>query len=119
MCDEIGVLERGRLIARGNVATIQQQLMADKEIIIKVAGEIEPAVRFFEEDPNVTAIEKEADSGTLKFYFKGSREEQIALLKKAYLADLAIYSATEVEKDLEDVFMAITKGAEAHDAKTV
>lgn len=119
MCDEIGVLERGRLIARGNVNTIQDQLMADKEIIVKMLGDIEPAVRFFEEDPNVTAIEKEANEGIVKFYFKGTREEQIALLKKAYLSDLAIYSATEVEKDLEDVFMAITKGAAAHDAETV
>ena len=37
----------------------------------------------------------------------------------AFNADLKIYSAIEVEKDLEDVFMAITKGAEIDATKAV
>ena len=119
MCDEIGVLERGKLIARGNVATIQQQLMSDKEMILKIDGDLTEAVRFFEEDPNVTAIEVVEKDNELIFFFKGSRDEQVLLLQKAFAAGLRIYSATEVEKDLEDVFMAITKEAGANAAKTV
>jgi len=33
-------------------------------------------------------------------------------LRKAMIEDIPIYSITEEEKDLEDVFMAITKGAD-------
>ncbi len=119
MCDEIGVLERGKLIARGNVATIQQQLMSDKEMILKLDGDLQQAVSFFEEDPNVTAIEVSEKEQQLTFFYKGSRDEQITLLKQAFAKDLRIYSATEVEKDLEDVFMAITKEAEANATETI
>ena len=119
MCDEIGVLERGKLIARGNVSTIQQQLMSDKEMILKLDGDLQEAVRFFEEDPNVTAIEVSESEQQLTFFYKGSRDEQITLLKEAFAKDFRIYSATEVEKDLEDVFMAITKEAAANATETL
>ena len=117
MCDEIGVLERGKLIARGNVYTIQQQLMSEKEIILKIDGPLQEAVTFFEEQPFVAAIETKESEQKLSFFYKGSREEQVELLKKAFNANLKIYSATEVEKDLEDVFLAITKEAAMNDAK--
>ena len=109
MCDEIGVLERGQLIARGNVHSIQQQLMSEKEIILKIDGPLQDAVTFFEEQPFISAIETKESEQKLSFFYKGSREEQVELFKKAYNANLKIYSATEVEKDLEDVFLAITK----------
>lgn len=117
MCDEIGVLERGQLIARGNVNSIQQQLMSEKEIILRIDGPLQEAVTFFEEQPLVAGIETKESEQKLSFLYKGSREEQVELLKKAYNANLMIYSATEVEKDLEDVFLAITKEAAMNDAK--
>lgn len=119
MCDEIGVLERGKLIARGNVSTIQQQLMSDKEMILKLDGDLHEAVRFFEEYPNVTAIEVSEKEQQLTFFYKGSRDEQIMLLQQAFAKGFRIYSATEVEKDLEDVFMAITKEAQANATETI
>ncbi|WP_341320157.1 ABC transporter ATP-binding protein [Solibacillus sp. FSL H8-0523] len=119
MCDEIGVLERGKLIARGNVSTIQQQLMSDKELILKLDGDLQEAVRFFEENPNVTAIEVSEKEQQLTFFYKGSRDEQITLLQQAFAKGFRIYSATEVEKDLEDVFMAITKEAQANATETI
>ena len=119
MCDEIGVLERGKLIARGNVSTIQQQLMSDKEMILKLDGDLQEAVRFFEENPNVTAIEVSEKEQQLTFFYKGSRDEQIMLLQQAFAKGFRIYSATEVEKDLEDVFMAITKEAQANATETI
>lgn len=119
MCDEIGVLERGKLIARGNVSMIQQQLMSDKEMILKLDGDLHEAVRFFEENPHVTAIEVSESEQQLTFFYKGSRDEQITLLKQAFAQGFRIYSATEVQKDLEDVFMAITKEAEADATETI
>ena len=119
MCDEIGVLERGQLIAKGNVLTIQQQLMSEKEIILKVDGDLHDAVQFFEEQPHVSSVETSDKEQKISFFYKGSRDEQIEMLKKAFNANLRIYSAIEVEKDLEDVFLAITKGAEIDATKAV
>ena len=112
MCDEIGVIDNGKLIAHGNVAQIQEQLQGDKRIIVKVMDDVEKARAFFEENPFVGAIEVVHEKNELAFNYRGKMADQVALLKKALLADISIYSITEEEKDLEDVFMAITKGAD-------
>ncbi|MGM9950340.1 MAG: ABC transporter ATP-binding protein, partial [Lysinibacillus sp.] len=112
MCDELGVLDNGKLIAQGNVAAIQAQLQADKELIVKALGDLQKAVAFFEEDPAITSIQAIPEKETITFLYRGTKEQQVQLLKRALLADILIYSVNEVEKDLEDVFMSITKGAE-------
>lgn len=113
MCDEIGVIDNGKLIAHGNVATIQAQLQGDKHIIVKVMNELEKARLFFEEDPFISSIEVNNERNELSFNYRGTTDDQVKLLRKALLTDIPIYSLTEEEKDLEDVFMAITKGADA------
>lgn len=111
MCDELGVLDNGKLIAQGNVATIQKQLQGDKELVVKVLGDIDKAVAFFEENPHITSIETIPEKQTITFIYRGTIEQQVQMLKQALLADILIYSVNEVEKDLEDIFMSITKGA--------
>ncbi|HWK21607.1 MAG TPA: ABC transporter ATP-binding protein [Ureibacillus sp.] len=112
MCDEIGVIDNGKLIAHGNVAQIQEQLQGDKRIIVKVLNEIDTARAFFEEDPLVSSIEVTNENNEIAFNYRGKIDDQINLLRRALLADIPIYSLREEEKDLEDVFMAITKGAD-------
>lgn len=113
MCDEIGVIDKGRLIAQGSVETIQSQLQGDKHITVKVLNEIEKAVKFLEEDPFVSSIEVLEGKEEITFVYKGSAEDQMKLLHKAILAGLSIYAFMEEQKDLEDVYMAITKGADS------
>src|SRR5690606_33297129 len=71
MCDEIGVIDNGKLIAHGNVATIQEQLQGDKRIIVKVINQIERARTFFEEDPNISAIELIEGKNEIAFNYRG------------------------------------------------
>ncbi|MFJ7667984.1 ABC transporter ATP-binding protein [Lysinibacillus sp. NPDC097195] len=112
MCDEIGVIDNGKLIAHGNVASIQAQLQGEKRIVIKVAEHLQEIRAFLEEDPLISSIDVMDNRMEIAFNYRGTETEQIMLLKKAMLADLPIYALTEEEKDLEDVFMAITKGAD-------
>ncbi|MEJ9279585.1 MULTISPECIES: ABC transporter ATP-binding protein [Ureibacillus] len=113
MCDEIGVIDRGKLIAHGNVDSIQSKLQGDKNITIKVLHEIEKTVKFLEEDPFVSSIEVLEGNEAITFIYKGTKEEQMKLLQRAIVAGLPVYSFMEDEKDLEDVYMAITKGADS------
>lgn len=116
MCDEIGVIDNGKLVATGTVNDIQLKLQAQKVMIVALNGgvdQLERAVRFFEDDPevmNVTVVENGAS--TVQFSYRGSDESQQALIKKAVLAELPLLSFRTVEKNLEDVFMEITKGGE-------
>ncbi|MGE7934359.1 ATP-binding cassette domain-containing protein [Viridibacillus arvi] len=110
MCDEIGVIDNGKLIAHGSVSTIQTQLQGEKVLTVKLQDGLEKAISFFEENPFITGIE--TGEQQLSFRYRGSDEEQMELLKKAVLENIPILSFAEEEKDLEDVFMAITKGVD-------
>ncbi|WP_336638098.1 ABC transporter ATP-binding protein [Lysinibacillus fusiformis] len=113
MCDEIGVIDNGKLIAHGNVAAIQAQLQGEKRIVMKVTDRINEVRAYLEEDPHISSIDVLEHRLDIAFNYRGTDAEQVALLKKAILADLPIYALSEEEKDLEDVFMAITKGADS------
>lgn len=113
MCDNIGVIDSGRLIAQGSVAHIQAQLQSERVVRVKLAEGIGAASSFFENDPFITQITEKPESNLIEFLYRGSEEDQVLLLRKAVSQGLPILSFAEEETDLEDVFMAITKGAEA------
>ncbi|MDW0109386.1 ABC transporter ATP-binding protein [Sporosarcina aquimarina] len=110
MCDEIGVIDNGKLIAHGSVAEIQTQLQGDKAITARINGNIPAAITFLENNPNVSAISKDSISDCLTFTFKGDDRQQFELLREAILSGIQIVSFSENSADLEDVFMEITKG---------
>ncbi|ALC86226.1 MULTISPECIES: ABC transporter ATP-binding protein [Bacillaceae] len=110
MCDEIGVIDGGKLIAHGSVAEIQAQLAGERQITVKVKGLLDNAASFFEEDPFAFKVEQHLEKNSLTFHYRGTEDDQITLLKKALDNNLRIISFSETETDLEDVFMEITKG---------
>ena len=111
MCDEIGVIDGGKLIAHGSVQEIQAQLAGERHITVKIKGLLENAVAFFEEDPFASKVEGDTEKKVVTFSYRGTEDDQINLLKKAMDQQLKIVSFAETETDLEDVFMEITKGA--------
>ena len=118
MCDEIGVIDNGKLIAHGSVSEIQAKLLGDKTITTRISGDSGAAVAFFEESPFVSAISHEIHEGVLSFTFKGDDAQQFQLLREAVLSGIHIVSFMENSVDLEDVFMEITKGVEPDEKQT-
>ncbi|WP_142826178.1 ABC transporter ATP-binding protein [Planococcus soli] len=112
MCDSIGVIDNGKLIAQGSVHAIQAQLQSEKVLRVKVMGDTHSVVPFFEMDPFVSQIEEQQDKNTIQFFYRGTEQDQLRLLQQAIAQNLPILSFSEEETDLEDVFMAITKGVE-------
>ncbi len=112
MCDVLGIIDQGKLVAEGSVSDIQSKLQGEKMIIVKMTDRMKKAIAFFEDDPFVSKLIQREEENTLQFIYKGSSEEQTQLLRKAILHELPISSFTEVETDLEDVFMEITRGVE-------
>lgn len=112
MCDSLGIIDGGKLVAEGSVSDIQAKLQGEKMIIVKMMEGIDRAIAFFEDDPYVSKLIRREEENTLQFIYRGSSEEQTLLLKKAILNQLPIISFSEVETDLEDVFMEITRGVE-------
>jgi ABC-2 type transport system ATP-binding protein len=112
MCDTLGIIDGGKLVAEGSVSDIQAKLQGEKMIIVKMMEGLEQAIAFFEDDPYVSKLIHREEENSLQFIYRGSSEEQTVLLKKAILHQLPIISFSEVETNLEDVFMEITRGVE-------
>lgn len=114
MCDVLGIIDHGKLIAQGSVADIQRQLQGEKLITVKLneGKDIEKAILFFEDELNVSNVKRLEDPQHLQFSFSGNGDAQTLLLKKAIINDISIMSFSEVESNLEDVFMEMTKGVE-------
>ncbi len=112
MCDEIGVIDGGRLVAHGSVKDIQARLKGEKLITVRLAIITQDLISFFEENPFIANIKQEEKERTISFSYTGSEENQINLLKQAMLKDIPILSFTEHVTNLEDVFMEITKGVD-------
>lgn len=113
MCDEIGVINGGKLVATGRVEEIHQQLQANKVLKVLILKDIDKAIRFFEDIPSVSNIQlSEQRSNLLSFSFEGTDEEQVDLLKKALDSGVMILSLSQEESNLEDIFLEITKGVE-------
>ena len=112
MCDVLGIIDQGKLKAQGSVAEIQHKLQGEKSLIIKVREDIERSITFLEDIPDITQINAHVDEKTIQFLFKGDAVAQQNLLKSCMMQDLPIVSFSEIETDLEDVFMEITKGVE-------
>lgn len=109
MCDEIGVIDQGKLIAYGDIKKIQRQLTTERLIVVQLVSgaDIEAAETYFKEQ----SLQVEKEEQQLIVSFSGDDTELHLLLRKAILKDIPIISFTEEKKNLEDVFMAITKGA--------
>ncbi|MCT2534208.1 ABC transporter ATP-binding protein [Aquibacillus koreensis] len=113
MCDYLGIIEHGNLIASGNVNQIQSQLQANKILFVSVKQDIDNAIAFFENDLNVQLVERDdKDEQLLHVSYEGSDDDQVQLLKKAITKDIPILTFSQKQSNLEDIFMEITKGEE-------
>lgn len=108
MVDEIGVIERGELIASGNVKDIQQRMKATRSLHIRAIEREEHLVSLLEEEPYVVQVRR--DEQGIQVHFSGQDEEQGALLRKLIDLQFQIVSFSERQSNLEDVFLEITKG---------
>lgn len=111
MCDEIGVIENGELVAHGSVKEIHEKLQAQKVLMVTLKEGPTQAIEFFEDNPHVfNIVQDENDELILRFHFDGTEEDQMHLLKKAVEHGLPILSFSGELTNLEDIFLEITKG---------
>lgn len=111
MVDEIGVIEHGEMVAVGNINHIQQQLMAKRQLSIKTSSRQDELKLFLNDQPHVQGVF--IDGQTLEVQFSGQDVEQAVLLKAILLAGFEVISYQEAQTDLEDIFLAITRGGGA------
>lgn len=115
ICDRVGILEAGRLVAYGSVDELSAQLDLGKTIRIRAIGQPEKIQAILKRNPYVSkTIIEEVEPGevitTIKIKFSGGNEKVIELLTVLVRLGYQVLSFEVDTKGLEDLFLYITKG---------
>ena len=107
-CTKIGIIERGKLLASGLVQDVIRSIRMNRiiEVVLSTPSEIcEVTLAHHEHVRNLTAAENR-----YKFEFAGNDEDVIALHRQLMSQDVPLVWFNEIQADLEEAFMKITKG---------
>ncbi|CAN5430005.1 ABC transporter ATP-binding protein [soil metagenome] len=109
-CNTVGIIERGELLAFGQVDQIVRQIQPTRVFEIQVIGSASEAARHASEAPGVLSTESASD-GEMRMEFNGDDEQQADLVAKLVHSGVRILTVKEQQADLEDVFLRLTTGA--------
>jgi ABC-2 type transport system ATP-binding protein len=106
ICDQVGIIEKGRLLTQGTVQEISRSLKENIHLEIMVDSDVEAAAktcRGFENVQNVSFSGNE-----IRAEFLGMRNKLAELNKYLVEQGVRVVSLKETEVDLENVFLAVT-----------
>lgn len=107
ICDRVGIINRGNLLAQGTVKEISEQLQETMSILITVDSEMEEALSLLERIPGVDNI-RQLDKQQIAINFNGGRDASGDILVLLVRNGVRVHWFAESEADLEHVFMNIT-----------
>lgn len=110
LCTHIGIIDKGRMIISGSVAEIMQQVYSKKVVKIKVRDKVETAVTLLREFPFVDKVINGED--TIQAGFEGGDEDMSRVLATLVNRGIPVVTFAQLDGNLEDVFMKVTKGEE-------
>ncbi|MCY3575238.1 MAG: ABC transporter ATP-binding protein [Chloroflexi bacterium] len=115
VCSHIGIIEAGEIIMQGSIDQLRQQLMAHREIIITVMDSeaAEKALALaggMAQVATAETITPRNGRSRLRVDFTGSDEELAALSQRLFEGGVSLLGFNEEEKDLEQMFMRVTRG---------
>ncbi|HYE09208.1 MAG TPA: ABC transporter ATP-binding protein [Patescibacteria group bacterium] len=110
MCTSIGIIDSGRIVISGTVSEIMQQVYSKKLIQIKVNDMLEEAVTILKEFPFIDKIT--TGENLIQAGFDGGDEDMSRVLYSLVTSSIPVATFAQLDGNLEDVFMKVTKGGE-------
>ncbi|MDA8744146.1 ABC transporter ATP-binding protein [Rubripirellula amarantea] len=108
VCDSVGIIEQGKLLATGSVDEIEQQQANTRELVIRVLDQSETAAAWLKTREDVDALI--VDGERLRFAFSGDVRDQASLVASMIGEGFVIAEIVSHKKSLEDVFLQVTEG---------
>jgi ABC-2 type transport system ATP-binding protein len=108
MCDSLAIIEQGQLIISGSIEDIRQRASHERLVRIRAIQSPAQVEGVLESQPGVSGIRAMADQ--VEVDFSGDDESLAALLDGLIEKGIKVVSFTEIDDDLEDLFMRLTKG---------
>lgn len=108
ICDSVGIIEQGRILAEGPVADILSRLRPHLEVRGSLLSDEAAARRALEGREAVAEVA--VGPGTLRFTYQGTEDDLAELLADLFAQGVRL-SAFEADRgDMEDLFLQVTKG---------
>ncbi|MEM9586992.1 MAG: ABC transporter ATP-binding protein [Planctomycetota bacterium] len=108
MCDSVGILEQGKLLATGTVQEIRQQLRPARHIRLRFLGDAAVVGGLLGEFPFVDEV-RQTDQ-QFDFAINGGDQEQSMTIRRLIEAGVEVLEYSPQDESLEDVFLKVTKG---------
>ena len=108
VCDSVAVIEAGKLQAKGRVEEMMRDTRAQADVVCRVLGDVEAAMRTLAELPHVSGLR--IDQESIIFSFGGDDKERARLLVELVQRGVEVVDFAARDANLEDVFLSVTKG---------
>ena len=108
MCDLVGIIEQGKMLAVGTVADIQKGLTRHSQMQVRVLGGAAGLGAWLSARGDVRDVM--IDGETAEFIHDGDEQTDADLLREMIVASFRIAAFGSRTKSLEDVFMQVTAG---------
>ncbi len=110
MCSEIGIIDHGQLVTQGTVNEIMNKIHKKRIVRVKTSSAKDTLIRLLKEQTKVGEITKNADN--IEFVFNGNDNDLTSILRNIIMNGIPVFSFSEAEGNLEEIFMTVTGGDE-------
>lgn len=106
VCDRVGIIEKGKLLAQGTVKEIVKGLREQMILSVMVGGDGDKAAELCRGFENVQEVSVAGNE--LRVIFNGTRDKVAGLNATLVKSGVRVFSIKEEEGDLEEVFLQVT-----------
>ena len=115
ICTHVGIIEAGKMVMQGSMGELKSQLTPHREIVVtvkdnEIAERVKGMIAGMENVLEVAIMEPKGGRSRVKIDFVGDDDGVAAINQKLGQSDIAIFGFNEEIKDLESMFMSVTKG---------
>ena len=110
MCSEIGIIDHGKLVTQGTVNEIMNKIHKKRTVKVNLSSGKDNLIRLLKEQSSVKEIFAKCEHK--EFPFEGRNEDLTAILRNIIMNGIPVFSFSENEGNLEEIFMTVPGGRE-------
>jgi len=108
MCDKVGIIELGKLLAVGTVDQIRKQQPGKNTVQVRVLGDAAPLAQWLTARGDVDEVRTDGDA--VFYVHDRDCEAEADMLRDIVAAGFRVVAFASHERSLEEVFMQVTEG---------
>ncbi|MBI4499046.1 MAG: ABC transporter ATP-binding protein [Chloroflexi bacterium] len=109
LCNVVGIVDHGQMVALGTVEEIVAQLGAQRRIEVRVLDRAEEAAALLRDQPEVRDLETE--DRLVRVDFQGDDAAMHRVLRGLVEAGIPVTAFGAISRGLEDIFLTITRNS--------